>query len=122
MSLVIYFSKGLTGVLFKLKCKMKNKDKHSHLTHSQSLLTITVTTHTHSQSPLILTVTTNTRNHHSNSEPPQSFKTTYTCAHTTHLNSSNMHIHTIYWNIGKRTKNKTRCSLRFETLSRTDIH
>jgi hypothetical protein len=84
------FLKGLTGVLFKkkLKCKMKNKDKLSHLTHSQSLFTITVTTHTHSQSPLILAITTRNLNH-LNREPP-----THTWAHTTHLNSSNIHTYT----------------------------
>jgi hypothetical protein len=64
MGLVIYFSKGLTGVLFILKCKMKNKDKHSHLSHSQSPFTLTVTFHNHSHHSYSLTVTFHNHSHH----------------------------------------------------------
>jgi hypothetical protein len=39
----IYYYKGLTGVLFELKCNMKKKNTHSHPSHLLSPFTITVT-------------------------------------------------------------------------------
>jgi hypothetical protein len=47
MEYVIYYSKGLAGVLFELKCKYEKER------HSQSPRTLTVTTHNHGQSHTI---------------------------------------------------------------------
>jgi hypothetical protein len=92
--LVIYYSKGLTGVLFELKCKMKNNNNHSHLSHSQSPLTLVVTTHSHGYSLKIQT-------------HPNLSKTNHTYAHTTHPTSK---IHTLthdttHWNTGRKVDN-----------------
>jgi hypothetical protein len=91
MGLVIYYSKGLTGVLFELKCKMQNKDNHNHLSHSSSPLTLVVNTHSHGHSHKIQNHTNLT-------------KTNHTYAHTTHP-TSNIHTlthDTTHWNTGRK--------------------
>jgi hypothetical protein len=83
MGLVIYYSKGLTGVLFELKCKMKNKDNHSHLSHSQSPLTLVITNHSHhSQSTFTVTVI------HIKFRTTLIYRKTITLMHTQHPTSN----------------------------------
>jgi hypothetical protein len=108
MGLFIDFSKGLTGVLFELKCKMKNKDNHSHLLHSSWC---TLGPICGSRAEIFISLTFNpsihpyTRRHHSqstltvihikfrNSEIPNLSKTNHTYAHATHPTSSITHTH-----------------------------